>query len=309
MPSRSQSALSDWRPSCSLDALRERAAVLADVRRFFAARSVLEVQTPVLGRHTVLDTAIDSMATRQGLYLQTSPEYHMKRLLAAGAPSIYQIAPAFRAGEAGRLHNPEFTLLEWYRLGFDAPALMREVQDLVDMSLGVAGYETKTCAELLKERFGTDLADPAALLAVGRSLGLRDPVLDEAADLALAEALGETSGRVFVTEFPAPLAALARLGENGTASRFELLVDGVEIANGYHELTDATELAARMAADAAHRLARGKETLEPDARLLAAQRHGLPDCAGVALGLDRLLMLKTGAASIAEVVAFDSDRC
>ena len=299
----------DWRPSCSVSTLRERGALLAETRAFFAARNVLEVQTPAVGRRTVLDPALDSIATREGRYLQTSPEYHMKRLLAAGAPSIYQIAPAFREGEAGRRHNPEFTMLEWYRVGFDAPALMAEVAALVDSLLGEADYESLACADLLRERFGVSIDNPRGLLELGATLGLAQPRLDEALDLALAEALSSGAGRrVFVTGFPAALAALARVGDDGRADRFELIVDGVEVANGYHELTDAGELAARMDADTQRRRAVGKAEVAPDEALLAAHKKGLPDCAGVAMGLDRLLMLKLGAPSLADVMAFSWDR-
>lgn len=301
--------MTDWHPSCSVSTLVARAEVLASVRAFFAERGVLEVQTPVLGRHTVVDPAIESIATRGGRYLQTSPEYHMKRLLAAGAPSIYQVGPAFRAGEEGRWHNPEFTILEWYRLGFDAAALMREVAALVDVLLGEAPFETVACEDLLRAQFGIDMDDTSALLDAGRTLGLADPSLDEATDLALAEALGSlTARRAFVTGFPVALAALARIGDDGRAARFELIVDGVEIANGYHELADATELAARMTADVRLRSARGKAEVAPDGRLLAAQRHGLPDCAGVAVGLDRLLAMRLGVPRLAEAMAFSWDR-
>ena len=299
----------DWRPSCSVSTLRERGALLAEIRRFFAARDVLEVQTPTLGRRTVLDPALDSIPTRGGRYLQTSPEYHMKRLLAVGAPSIYQIAPAFRDGETGRWHNPEFTILEWYRVGFDAPALIAEVAALVDSLLGRARYESVACGDLLRRRFGIDIDDTRVLLELGSTLGLAEPSLDEALDLALAEALGSVAERrVFVTGFPATLAALARVGDDGCAERFELIVNGVEVANGYDELTDAAELAARMDSDAERRRALGKTETAPDEALLAAHRHGLPRCAGVAMGLDRLLMLKLGASSLADVMAFSWDR-
>ena len=298
-----------WRPSCSVSTLRERGALLAETRAFFAARDVLEVQTPVVGRRTVIDPALDSISTRDGRYLQTSPEYHMKRLLAAGAPSIYQIVPAFRDGEAGRRHNPEFTMLEWYRVGFDAPALMAEVAALVDSLLGEAPYESLACADLLRERFGVSIDNPHALLELGDTLGLAEPRLDEALDLALAEALSSEAGRrVFVTGFPAALAALARLGDDGRADRFELIVDGVEVANGYHELADAAELAARMEADTERRRVLGKAEIAPDEALLGAHQKGLPDCAGVAMGVDRLLMLKLGAPSLADVMAFSWDR-
>jgi len=305
----SRLAPADWRPSSSVSTLRERGRLLAGIRGFFAARDVLEVQTPALGRRTVLDPALDSIATRDGRYLQTSPEYHMKRLLAAGAPSIYQIGPAFRDGEAGRWHNPEFTILEWYRIGFDARALMAEVAALVDSLLGHAPYGSVTCADLLRERFGIDIDNTAALLELGGTLGLAEPALDEALDLALAEALtSRAERRVFVTGFPEALAALARVGDDGCAERFELIVDGVEVANGYHELTDAAELAARMDSDLGRRRVLGKTEPAADEALLAAHRHGLPDCAGVAMGLDRLLMLKVGATSLAEVMAFSWDR-
>ncbi len=301
--------MTDWRPSCSVETLRERGQLLATVRSFFADHGVLEVQTPVLGRGTVTDPAIDSVSTDAGQHLQTSPEYHMKRLLAADAPSIYQIGPVFRAGEAGRWHNPEFTMVEWYRLGFDANALMIEVAGLVDALLGPATYETHRCADLVRARIGIELDDQRAILEFGRAHGLAEPRPDEALDLVLAEALRSLEcRRVFVTEFPAAMAALARLGANGYAARFELVIDGLEVANGYHELTDAEVLAERFAADVRTRSARRLRGVEPDQRLLAAQRHGLPDCAGVAMGFDRLLALKMGAATIADVMAFDWDR-
>ena len=283
--------------------------MLAAVRRFFAERDVLEVQTPVLGRCTVTEPAIDSLQTTDGRYLQTSPEYHMKRLLAAGAPSIYQIGPVFRRGEAGRWHNPEFTMIEWYRLGFDAAQLIDEVAALVDTLLGKAPYERCAYADLLRARFGAGCETPTGALAKAAALGLDgdvDPA--DAMDLLLAEALANRDGRVFVTGFPAPLAALARLEADGTAARFELTVQGVEVANGYHELANAEELAQRMAADACHRRQRGLPAVAPDAKLLAAQTHGLPDCAGVAVGFDRLLALKLGSNALADTIAFDWPR-
>ncbi len=288
--------------------LAARAEALAAVRCFFAERQVLEVQTPVLGRATVADPAIESIAAADPKrYLQTSPEYHMKRLLAAGAPSIYQLGPVFRRGEAGRWHNPEFTMLEWYRLGFDAAELMREVAALVDVLLGGGIYERRSYDELLGGRFGLTVPQgDAALLEAARQRGLDTDDANAAADLLLADALAALdSERVFVTGFPASQAALARFGPDGRAARFELVVRGVEVANGYHELLDADELARRMDRDNSKRRARGLDTIKPDAALIAAHRHGLPDCAGVAVGFDRLLALKLGAASLGEVLAFD----
>ena len=274
-----------WRPTCTIETLRARADILSRVRGFFAQRDVVEVQTPTLGRCSVSDLEIDSLRTTGGEFLQTSPEYYMKRLLAAGAPSIYQLGPAYRAGERGRLHLTEFTLVEWYRLGFDDQALMQEVAELVDCILGPETYRFLTHAELL---------------AMQRD-GPADP------DLRFVEAvenLGEQ--RVFIMDYPADQAALARLrpGNPRVAARFELVVRGIELANGYHELTDAEELRTRMERDNQARRKRDKPTMEPDERLLAAMRNGLPDCAGVALGLDRLVMLAVGASSLAQVVPF-----
>ena len=281
--------------------------MLAQIRAFFAERHIIEVQTPTLGRTSVTEAQIESLRTSAGVFLQPSPEHYMKRLLAAGAPSIYQLGPVYRAGESGRLHQEEFTMLEWYRLGFDDQALMTEVSDLIDDLLGPASYERMTYKSLV----GTVHGERAEL------------------DLAYAEAV-EALGpvRCFVTDYPADQAALARVrgagahsrgdnahsrgdnahsrGDNADAraARFELIIDGVEIANGYHELTDAAELGARMAKDNQRRREAGREVMAPDGRLLAAMAHGLPDCAGVAIGVDRLVMLAVGASSLAEVVPF-----
>lgn len=299
--------MTDWRPSCTMATLRARAAMLGEIRAFFAARDVLEVETPALGRHTATDSALDSFET-VGRWLQTSPEHHMKRLLAAGAPSIYRLGPVFRAGESGRWHNAEFTMLEWYRLGFDAEALMTEVAALVDALLGKAAYRRATCAAILEARFGSACATAAEAEAKARALGLATGGADDAADLLLAEAQAAQPGRCFVTEFPARMAALAALDDNGTAARFELLVDGVEVANGYRELRDPAELARRMAADNARRAKLGRPPVAPDDALAAGHRHGLPACAGVAVGVDRLLALQQNLPSVAATMAFDWER-
>lgn len=279
----------NWRPACSLAALEARAGLMSDLRSFFAERKVLEVQTSILAAHTVTEVAIESMAVGNLGYLQTSPEYQMKRLLAAGAPSIYQITPVFRAGEAGRLHNPEFTLLEWYRLGFDDRDLMAEVAALVARVLGPGRTEFLAYGDLVG-----DLNRP------------RDDL-----DLAISEAIDALGrGRFFITRYPADQAALARLhaDDPGVAARFELVIDGVEVANGYWELTDPEEQRRRFAMDVEQRRQRGLVEPAWDERLLASLDAGLPDCAGVALGVDRLLMLKLGAGSLAEVMPFPIDR-
>jgi elongation factor P--(R)-beta-lysine ligase len=287
----------DWPPSCSREALRARADLLRTVREFFHVRDVLEVQTSVLAAATVTEPAVESIAVAGLGYLQTSPEYQMKRLLAAGAPSIYQIAPVFRAGEAGRHHNPEFVMLEWYRLGFSHLELMAELAELVDSVLGQASYRTWRYADVVA------LTDEPGLV----------PGLDERerVDLRFAEGIERLGpGRHFIVDFPADQAALARLAEHdpSVAARFELVVDGLELANGYWELGDARALAERFASDLDRRARLGQSQPAVDERLLAAVAAGLPDCAGVAVGLDRVLMLRLGASSLAEVVAFPIDR-
>lgn len=271
-----------WRPTADVAALTARGRLLADIREFFRRLDVLEVQTPVLMPDTVTEPMIDSIAVLGGGWLQTSPEYAMKRLLAAGAPAIYQLGPVFRAGERGRWHNPEFTLLEWYRPGFDDQQLMQELASLVDVLLGAASYR--------QVRYG-DLVD--------------DDLSGDDADLAYAEACAALEGRCFVTHFPQAQASLARLHADGaTAARFELIVAGVEIANGYHENGDAVQLRERFTADNARRRRLGKTAINLDEAFLAANAHGIPSCAGVAVGVDRLLMLQQGRRHIHDVLAF-----
>jgi lysyl-tRNA synthetase class 2 len=294
----------DWRPSCAIDVLSTRAGMLDAIREFFHAREVLEVQTSVLSRHTVTEPAIESIATQSGRFLQTSPEYQMKRLLCAGAPSIFQIGPVFRAGEQGRWHNPEFTMLEWYRLGFDHVGLMQEVADLVNTLLGEAPFETRTYSELLG--FDPDTIELAELRRrVSDATALTHA---EILDLLVTRRIDAlTAPRLFVTDYPENQAALARCSD-GVARRFELIIDGLEIANGYHELVDAAELERRMRADVDRRRAMDRMAIAPDELLLAAQRNTLPECAGVAIGFDRLVALKVGAGSLAEVMPFPADR-
>lgn len=318
----------DWRPTASIDALRLRAQVLATIREFFAARGVLEVETPLASRATVTDLHLHSLETaatvpgegRVPLYLQTSPEFAMKRLLAAGAGPIYQLCKAFRDAEAGRQHNPEFTILEWYRPGFDHHRLMDEMDGLLAAVLGAAPAERLTYGEAFVRHAGldphratdADLADRLrALDAAPTDLdGLtRDDLLDLLRAAAVEPHLGR--GRpTFVHDWPAPQAALARVrpGDPPLAERFELYVEGVELANGFHELADAAEQRHRFERDLEQRRARGLPTPPLDERLLAALAHGLPDCAGVALGVDRLVMLRAGADRLPDVLAFPVDR-
>ncbi|WP_328185741.1 EF-P lysine aminoacylase EpmA [Marinobacter sp. OP 3.4] len=323
-------AEASWRPTASRGILESRAQQLRWVRGFFADRGVLEVETPVLGRHGVTDVNIDSVAASPTVvagqypgrgWLQTSPEYHMKRLLAAGSGSIYQVSHVFRDGERGRRHNPEFSLLEWYRPGFDDEALMSEVTALVCGWLDLPEPDRCGYRHLLLDHAGIDpfeasLADlrDACRPLVGESSLLAELDRDGCLDLLMSfrvEPLLGFDRPVFVTRYPASQAALARISvEDGhpVAHRFELYVRGIELCNGYWELTDPEEQRRRFQQDNARRRSLGKPEMPEDEAFLAALEAGLPDCAGVALGLDRLLMLKCGASDISEVLAFPAER-
>ena len=319
---------SDWRPTASLSALRVRAELLARARGFFAARGVLEVETPLLGHAGVTDVNVQSIEARVAgiaapLHLQTSPEYAMKRLLAAGSGDIYQICKAFRDGERGRQHNPEFTLIEWYRLGFDPPRLMQDVEALLGALLGPArlgAVERIGYAALFERELGLDplrASESTLARAAQERLGQLPAGVaaerDLCLDLLMGAVIGPALGRdhlVFVHGYPASQAALARLepGDPPTAARFEAYLGGMELCNGFGELTDPGEQAARFAADARLRRERGHPPREVDVRLLGALRAGLPPCAGVALGFDRVVMLAVGADSLDQVLAFPLER-
>jgi len=307
-----------WRPTASVEALRRRAQILSRIRAFFERRGVLEVETPILSAAAVTDLHLTSVAcTTAGgrRWLRTSPELAMKRLLAAGSGPIYEIAKAFRDGEAGRWHNPEFTILEWYRPGFDHHRLMDEMDELLGEVLGVGPAERTSYGTLFERDLGLDphRATVERLRAVAAEHGLdvagleeRDGWLQLLASHLLEPSLGR--GRpTFVHGFPPAQAALARV-RDGVAERFEVYVEGVELANGFHELTDPVEQRQRFTADLERRRTNGRPEVPVDARFLAALASGLPACAGVALGVDRLVMLALGASSIAEVTSFPSDR-
>jgi len=311
-----------WHPGATSDSLRARAELRRRVRGFFESRGVMEVDTPVLGRHGVSEPAIDSIrAEAPGLagFLQTSPEYFMKRLLAAGSGPIYQLGPVFRAGEGGRRHNPEFTLLEWYRPGFSMAMLMDEVAALVGSILPIGAPVRMDYRQLLRDEAGVDpwLDDDDLIrgrAARGSGLDPGDLNRGEALDLLVTRFVEPAlagMGAVFVRGYPPDQAALAVTErENGVdvAQRFELYVDGVELCNGYRELTDPEEQKARFEQDNERRRAEGKPEMTPDPGLLAALDAGLPDCSGVALGFDRLLMIQNGAEHIDEVLPFSFER-
>jgi len=317
----------NWQPACSIEALHARADLVRDTRRFFEARCILEVTTPVLSRSTVCDPQIESFQTQsdgEKLYLQTSPEFFMKRLLAAGAPGIFQISPAFRRSETGRHHNHEFTMLEWYRPEFELSELMHEVAQLIDQLLGPAQYSYQSVEQIFQETFSVNphgTPRPQLLDALAQAVssgGLTPALLEDLDDAALFDLMFSLAQqllpeRVFVVDFPAQHAALAKVESNASgikvARRFELIVKGVELANGYLELLDPAELERRMSADINQRAAVDKYLPAPDSRLLAAMRHGLPACSGVAMGLDRVLMLAMGVDSLAEVLPFTFENC
>ena len=307
----------DWRPSATLETLRERARIYQEIRAFFAARDFLEVDTPLLSTATNTDANIASIEASnlgQSLYLQSSPEFAMKRLLAADSGSIYQICHAFRAGEQGGRHRPEFTLLEWYRTGFDYQRLMDEIEQLIDCLSGQENqFQRVRYRDLLLDQTGIDIASiELAELRIRCNSLLRgtdtsrfdfDQCLDLLIALVVAPAM---QGYVFVYDYPLSQAAMARVSESNpeVAERFELFHDGLELANGFSELTDAKLQGERFQADNRQRKDNALPRYPIDQYLLAALENGLPECAGVALGLDRLLMVLLGLDSIDQVMSF-----
>ena len=339
----------DFRPTASLSSLRLRSFAVAELRRFFVEYGYWEVDTPVLSRDIVVDAYLDPFITHwevnpdsspsstPALYLQTSPEFAMKRLLAAGADAIFQVAHAFRNGEVGRLHNPEFTMIEWYKVGDthhdqmdfterlvrslsnhvrSNPAMPPTVADknTFDQDFGRLSYDDAfqraTGVRVLNQPVQT-LRSLASANAVAIPEGLHDD-RDGWLNVLLSDLVEPTLGierPEFLFDYPASQAALAKTRDSdGVAERFELYVDGIELCNGYHELTDSDELRRRSCRQSELRSANARRELPLENRLLAAMDVGLPQCSGVALGFDRLLMVLTGAKSLAEVMPFPFDR-
>ncbi|MDN3696377.1 elongation factor P--(R)-beta-lysine ligase [Vibrio cortegadensis] len=316
---------SDWQPSASIAKLQQRALLLASIRQFFAERQVLEVETPAISHATVTDVHLHTFQTDfigpgyadgSHLYLMTSPEFHMKRLLAAGSGCIYQIGKAFRNEENGRYHNPEFTMLEWYRVGFDHHDLMAEMDALLQQVLQCEAAEKMTYQNAFLQVLGVCPLEASMqqLKVVGNELGLSDiaePEEDRDTLLQLLFSVGVESKiglqvPAIVYDFPASQAALARINKQDprVADRFEVYFKGIELANGFHELDDAKEQLARFEADNQKRIEMGLQPQPIDHNLIAALEAGLPACAGVALGIDRLIMLALNCDHIDDVTAF-----
>lgn len=318
-----------WQPTTTLPMLRLRAKLLANIREFFAERQVLEVETPLLCHATVTDPHLHSFQTQycldnneqqQTLYLQTSPEFAMKRLLSAGSGPIYQISKAFRnQGESGRYHNPEFSLLEWYRPDYDHHQLMDEVDVLLKRLLACEPAQRFSYAEIFQRYLNIDphqlSIEELEKTTAGLGLTTKNLGLNNIADylnFLMSHVIEPQLPKqlVFIYDYPVTLAALAtvRCGTIPLAERFEVYLHGIELANGFHELIDANEQRRRFQNDLSSRARHGYAEVPIDEYLLAALTHGLPDCAGVALGIDRLLMLMADANKISDVISFPIHR-
>ncbi|EST56881.1 MULTISPECIES: elongation factor P--(R)-beta-lysine ligase [Proteus] len=319
------SEIADWQPSASIANLLKKAKIVSNIRRFFTDRGVLEVETPMMSQATVTDVHLYPFETQfvgpgasQGLklYLMTSPEYHMKRLLAANSGPIYQMGRCFRNEEAGRYHNPEFTMLEWYRPCFDMYRLMNEVDDLLQEVLDCEASESLSYQQAFLRYLDIDplSVDKEKLREVAAKLDLSN-IADTEEDKDTLLQLLFVSGvephiglekPTFIYHFPASQASLAEISseDHRVAERFEVYFKGVELANGFRELTDAQEQRHRFERDNRQRVAMGLPEQPIDERFLAALEAGLPECSGVALGVDRLIMLALGVERLSDVIAF-----
>jgi lysyl-tRNA synthetase class 2 len=319
----------NWQPTAEIDTLKKRAQYLADVRLFFAERDVWEVETPILSQAAPTAPYLDSFSTdyipigtqtKQTHYLQTSPEFAMKRLLAVGSGSIYQIARVFRNGEQGKLHSPEFTMLEWYRPELSLNQLIDEVNSLLQQVFGfkpVCRLSYRGIFEFYLKLNVFSCSDEAIKHCAQQHItGLpedletdRDGWLEILMSYIIEPRLAAMNLPLFIYDFPASQAQLAKIKTDcdgyQVADRFELYINGVELANGYSELQDANELRQRFEHDNQQRTKQNKPIMPLDENLLAAMKHGLPECSGVALGLDRLIMLALDKQAINQVQSFN----
>ncbi len=320
----------NWRPTAGLSALKTRAKILEKIRAFFAIRDVLEVETPLLSHGTVTDPFTHSITAQYSpagskqtdiLYLQTSPEYAMKRLLAAGSGSIYQICKAFRNGESGRKHNPEFTMLEWYRLNFDHHALMSDMDEFLQFVIATKPATRISYSNIFDNYLNinphrasiNELKNCAVINNLCIAEGIDEYDRNTWLDLLMSHLIEPHLGQVepiFIYDYPANQAALARIRRDDipVAERFEVYINGIELANGFHELANATEQRNRFEENIIERRKLGYNEVTIDENLIAALNYGLPDCAGVAIGIDRLIMIATAANSIKDIISFPIER-
>jgi lysyl-tRNA synthetase class 2 len=324
--------INDWQPSCILERLHQRAKLLQAVRHFFMERGVLEVETPLLSHSSGTDPQLDFFTTefniaprQETLFLQTSPEFAMKRLLAAGSGSIFQICKAFRNGESGRFHNPEFTMLEWYRVGFNLSDLMDEIAELIAFlyhDQPPLNSSQRVSYQSVFERYtglNPRIFDYSCYCAFSHERNLPDAIsicghdhalwLDFLFSHSVQPYLGENA-LCMVYGYPACQSSLARINTDNSSitDRVEIFINGVELGNGYYELTDASEQEKRFDQEMQLRKLRNQPAVVKDQRLIAAMKTGLPDCSGMAIGLDRLLMILSGSSHINEVLSFPVDR-
>lgn len=299
----------DWQPTASIEILKRRAAIVRQIREWFYRHNILEVETPQLVSGATTDPHIDSFQVHGSAprCLRTSAEFHQKRLLAAGSGDIYELGKVFRVDESGRYHNPEFTMLEWYRVGIDHHALIDETEGLLKQlhSQNFPGVERISYRDLWIKQAGFDIAerDTKRLCSFIDASGCEVPTViqhdyDALLDLGMATAIAESLGKDTYTciyNYPASQASLAKIDSSDSdyafACRFEFYYGSVELANGYHELTNGAEQKARFDADNQQRIANEKPVMPVDRHLVAALNSGMPDCAGVAIGLDRLMMV------------------
>ncbi len=319
--------MANWRPGASIENLLKRAAIMKEIRRFFSDRGVLEVETPAMSQATVTDPNLVPFKTHYtgpgataglDLWLMTSPEFHMKRLLAAGSGPIFQLCRSFRNEESGRYHNPEFTMLEWYRPSYDMYRLINEVDDLLQLVLECEPAVKLSYQQAFIRHLKIDplSADKTELLAAMERLGAGNLAAGEEHEgllqllfmLGVEPEIGKERP-VVIYHYPASQALLAEISteDRRVAGRFEVYYKGIELANGFRELTDAGEQRQRFIQDNRKRVSNGLPEHPVDEYLMAALEHGLPDCSGVALGVDRLIMLALNASQIGEVMAFTTE--
>jgi lysyl-tRNA synthetase class 2 len=315
--------MNNWQPTATIEVLKKRAELMINIRKFFQKKNILEVETPVSSATTIPDPNIVSLKTTllgKTYYLQTSPEFHMKRLLAAGSGCIYQISKAFRDDEISRIHNPEFTMLEWYRLNFNAHELMLEIDEFLQTLLNTKpaiyfSYENIFLKFLNINPLQASIfelsekAEEHNITVQGLNDACKDTWLNLLMSHCIEPKLNEENQPYFIYDFPISQAALAKQSKQDprVAERFEVYLHGMELANGFHELTDAFEQKHRFENYLKARSTLGMEAVPIPDNFLAALRHGFPACAGVALGIDRLVMLYCRKTRIREVISFTAE--